>query len=97
MPERQTIEQLQKRYSKFRDEKITVQTRQAELQKRLLQLKEQAKKNFGTDDVDALCKKLETMKKENEQKRSQYQKDLDKIESELESVKTEFAKNEIDV
>lgn len=96
MSEKQTIEELQQRYSEFHDQKIQIQTQQAAAQKRLADLKKQAKKSFGTDDIEALCEKLSAMKKENEQKRAKYQKDLDKLEAELESVQAEYAEVEID-
>ena len=94
--QQQTIEQLQQRYSKFRDQKIKVQTQRAEAQKRLSQLKKQAVESFGTDDIDALCKKLETMKRENEEQRKTYQLELDKIASELAEVQAEYKTHQID-
>ena len=58
----ETIETLQKRYAKLDKQQTVVQTQLGEAQKRLAELQDQATKEFGTDDVDALQKKLEAMK-----------------------------------
>ncbi len=43
-----------------------------------------------TDDVDELRKKLEQMKRDNEEKRRAYQADLDRIETELADIETKY-------
>lgn len=92
----ETIDQLQRRYAKFNEQQIRVQAQLEESQKRLAELQDQAKQEFGTDDVEALQKKLEAMKKENEKKQSEYQKGLDQIESKLKEVESEFSETEVD-
>jgi predicted nucleic acid-binding Zn-ribbon protein len=86
-----TIEKLQERYTKFHNQQIRVQAQLEEAQKRLGELQLQAKKEFGTDDVNSLQQQLESMKKDNEKKQSEYQKCLDEVESKLKSVEAEFA------
>ena len=92
----ETIEQLQQRYAKFNEQQIRVQAQLEGAQKRLVELQSQAKQEFGTDNVDELQAKLETMKKENEKKQAEYQKGLDQIESKLKEVENEFAEAEIE-
>ena len=92
----ETIDQLQKRFSRLDKQQTVVQTQLDEAQKRLAELKLQAKSEFGTDDVDMLQQKLEAMKKENEQKRSEYQKGLDEVEAKLKEVESEFAETEVE-
>lgn len=86
-----TIEQLQQRYAKFNEQQIRVQAQLEGAQKRLAELQQKAKEEFGTDDVESLQEKLEAMKMENEKKRSEYAKGLDKIEAKLAEVENEFA------
>lgn len=96
MAEKQeTIEQLQQRYAAFSNQHIRVQAQLEEAQKRLAELHQQAKTQFGTDDVDQLRQKLETMKRENEQKRSEYQASLDQIDAKLKEVECEFSQADV--
>ena len=88
---KETIEQLQQRYTKFNKQQIRVQTQLEEAQKRLVELQDRAKLEFGTDDINELQAKLESMKKENEKKRAEYQKGLDQIETKLKAVEDDFA------
>ena len=90
-----TIDKLQQRYAKFSKQQIRVGA-QLEAQKRLSELQSQAKKDFGTDDVDALQEKLQAMKKENEKKQAEYQKGLDEVEAKLKEVEAEFAETEVE-
>lgn len=79
----QSMEQLHKRYKHLYDQKIRVETELKTTQQQLAQHKETAKKNWGTDNIDELKLKLETIKQENEKKRADYQIHLDSIEKEL--------------
>jgi len=88
---RETIEKLQERYAKFHKQQIRVQAQLEGAQKRLAELQQQAKTEFGTDDVNSLQKQLESMKKDNEKKQTEYQKCLDEVASKLETVEAEFA------
>lgn len=89
---KQTIEQLQKRYNEFRDQKIRVQAELEGAQKRLADLQQQANEEFGTHDLDELTAKLKKTKSENEEKRKTYQESLDKVEAELARVEADFDK-----
>lgn len=93
MTDKQSIEQLQARYSEFRDQKIQVQAQKELAEKRLEELKAKAREAFGTDDVRELAKKLESIKTENEEKRKQYQQDLEKISAELTAVEEKYAES----
>jgi uncharacterized coiled-coil DUF342 family protein len=87
----QTIEQLQKRYRELHEKKIKAETQRDDATGRLNQLKEQARTKYGTDDVAELTKKLDEIIRENEQKRTTYQEDLDKIEKGLAEVEDKFS------
>ncbi len=87
---RQTIEQLQKRYTQFREQKIRIQAELEGAQQRLKDLQKQATEEFGTHDQKELTEKLAKMKSENEEKRNAYQESLDKVEAELAKVESDF-------
>jgi chromosome segregation ATPase len=87
----QAIEQLQQRYEQLNKQKIQAETKHDSANATLKALKQEARDKYGTDDIDELKRKLAAIKAENEQKRSQYQADLDKIESDLAAVEQRFA------
>ena len=87
----QTIEELQKRYQHLRDKKVEAETHFRNAQTQLDELKRQARDTYGTDDVDELEQMLAKMRLENEQRRSQYQAELDRIEGDLASVEERFS------
>ncbi|NLX97992.1 MAG: hypothetical protein GXY83_17655 [Rhodopirellula sp.] len=87
----QTIEQLQARYRELNTKKIQAETNLKNATDHLTGLKEEARQKFGTDDVAELRKKLDAMKAENEEKRKNYQAQLDQIESDLSGVEKKFA------
>jgi hypothetical protein len=89
--EKQTIEDLQKRYGDLYKKKIEAETELKTARTRLYDLKTEAREKFGTDDLGELERKLEQMRTENEEKRAQYQADLDRIERDLEAVEQKFA------
>ena len=82
----QTIEQLQARYHDLHTKKITADANLKNAKEKLDELKEEARQKFGTDDLDELREKLRAMKAENEEKRKNYQAELDKIEADLQNV-----------
>ncbi len=82
----QTIEQLQERYRDLHTKKIQADTNLENAKAKLEELKEEARQKFGTDDVDELREKLRAMKAENEEKRKNYQAELDRIEADLQNV-----------
>ena len=87
----QGIEVLQQRYSKLNTRKIQAETNLQSAEQRLDALKMEAREKYQTDDVEELRKLLESMKRENEEKRKNYQADLDRIEGELAAVEQKFA------
>jgi phage shock protein A len=96
MPEQtvraQSIEELRKRYEELNRRKITAEANHQSAQKQLDDLKAGAKAQWATDDLEELRKKLKEMENENERKRSEYQNQLDKIETDLEEVNQKFSK-----
>jgi hypothetical protein len=91
----QTIEQLQTRYRDLHTKQIQADTNLKNATENLTRLKEEARQKFGTDDLDELRIKLESMKAENEEKRKNYQAELDRIETELATVEKKFASAEV--
>jgi predicted nucleic acid-binding Zn-ribbon protein len=85
------IEHLKLRYDRLHKQKITADTHLEVARTRLEELQEEARRLYGTDDVAELQKKLVAMKAENDRKRSDYQAELDRIESDLATIEREFA------
>lgn len=90
----QTIEQLQDRYQLLNKRKIQAETNLDNARQQLAKLQEEARTRYGTDDVVQLREKLAAMKAENERKRSEYQAQLEKIETDLAAVEQKFAATE---
>lgn len=90
----QPIEQLQKRYGDLHRKQIEAARDLDNAEKRLDELKREARDKFKTDDVGELQKMLAQMREENEAKRAQYQAHLDQIETELAAVEQKFAAQE---
>src|SRR5947207_4810593 len=88
--EAQDIATLKKRYEKLQTEKTRAETKLESAQKELQNLKKDAKKDYGTDELPALQKKLQDMKEQNEKKRAAYQKSLEKVENELREVEAKY-------
>lgn len=86
----QSIEQLQSRFAALDKKRTQAETTLEHAVRDLESLKSDAKQQYGTDDLDALREKLAVMTRENEEKRSKYQADLDRIESELADVERKF-------
>ncbi|MEZ6095110.1 MAG: hypothetical protein R3C03_12920 [Pirellulaceae bacterium] len=82
----QSIEELQARFERLNTRRIQVETQLEQEQKRLAELKAEAKERFGTDDLNSLKEQLQKLEAENAQKRKDYQASLDLIERELAKV-----------
>jgi hypothetical protein len=93
-PGTQSIEHLQKRYGELHRKQIEAARDLDNAEKRLEELKREAREKFKTDDVGALQRMLAQMRDENEAKRAKYQNDLDHIEKELATVEQKFAAQE---
>ncbi len=92
----QSIDELKQRYDQLHQRKIRAEANRDNAENRLAELKAEAKKRYGTDDVDELKTMLAEMKAENEKKRAEYQKQLDKIETELTEVESQFNDADLD-
>ncbi len=88
---KQTIEELTQRYNALNTRKITAEANLENAEKDLKKLKAKALKEYETDDVDELRKKLQKMEAENERKRSEYQRNLEKIEADLKNADEKYA------
>jgi hypothetical protein len=85
------IEQLKKRHKELEEKKITAEANLKNANQHLDILKQEARKNYSTDDPAQLQKRLSEMKAENERKRAEYQKHLEEIQMKLANVEREFA------
>jgi chromosome segregation ATPase len=90
----QSIEHLQERFQKLNTKKIQAETNLENAKKQLQSLQQEALEKYQTADVAELRKKLDAMKRENEEKRRAYQADLDRIESDLAAVEQKFSSTE---
>lgn len=88
-----SIEQLKKQYEKLNERKIETKTELKRAEEDLSQLQQEAKSEFGTDDVAELKKKLKKMEAENKKNRQEYQTLLDKIEADLDAVENPKAES----
>ena len=89
--EPQDIETLRRRYEDLSKKRTQAETLLGSANEELRKLKADAKARYGTDDLEELQAKLETMEQENLKKRREYQKLLDGIESELRAVEEKHA------
>lgn len=87
---RQSIEELQRRFQSLNTRKIQAETHLENARKELERLQREAREKFGTDQVDELRLKLEQMKADNEEKRRNYQADLDRIENDLTDIEAKY-------
>ncbi|WP_437187433.1 hypothetical protein SH668x_000828 [Planctomicrobium sp. SH668] len=86
----QSIEQLTQRFTALNTKKIQAETKLEKAQEQLAELKKEAREKYGTDDAEALQLKLDQMQSENQQKRADYQSQLDKIEADLVEIEQQF-------
>lgn len=88
--EAQTIETLRERHKSLEQKRIVAETNRSNAEKRLSELKDEAKTLFGTDDLGKLGEMLAAMVAENERKRAEYQQTLDEIEGDLSAVEAKY-------
>ena len=81
----QSIEKLQIAINADK-EKITAEANLRTSQQAFDELKQEAQEKYGTSHLEELRRKLNEMKKENEEKRTDYQRHLDEIEKKLQEV-----------
>lgn len=94
--EQKAIEKLQSRFDDLSHERTRIEARKEAAQKQLDELRERAKKQFGTDDVAELERQLVEMKKQNQDKRSRYEASLDGIENKLKEIENQFETSDSD-
>lgn len=87
----QSMEELRKRYEQLNELRIQAETRQKTAMEQLELLRQAAREQFGTDDLDKLKEMLELRKSENERKREEYQKSLEQIEAKLAEIDRQFS------
>src|SRR5262249_25120112 len=84
------IETLKQRHAELDRARVTAEANLKNATEQLAELKEEAMKLYGTDDLDALRAKLQEMREQNERKRAEYQRHLEEIEAKLTEVDRKF-------
>lgn len=90
-----SIESLRLRFEELNRKKITAEANLKHANDILNELKQKAREEFGTDDLNMLRQKLTEMEKENERLRNEYNGHLTDIESKLAEVESQY-RNEAD-
>ena len=85
-PAPQQMEELKQRYAKLHTQKLQAEANKRAKEEQLQELQQRAKEEYGTDDLEALNKKLAKLREENERRRGEYQKHPDEIEGNLAAV-----------
>jgi hypothetical protein len=80
------LEQLRKRHTELDRAKAKAEANLKTALDSLELLKAEARRLFGTDDLPELRRKLEEMRKSNQQKLTEYQQHLQQIETSLAEV-----------
>jgi len=84
------IEVLRKRHENLNKLQIQSERDLKHAEDKLKELMENARKEYGTDDLDALHKKLEEMKAENDRKCKDYKEHLDTLEKKLNEIEQDY-------
>jgi|GEM_PF-1170231 len=84
------IERLQGRHDSLKDKRIRAEERLKTAEEKLKSLRKQAKKEFGTDDLNELKTKLSGMQEENARRTREYTSALDEIERRLAEVEERY-------
>jgi len=82
------IEALKQQHKQLDTRRTTARANLATAQKHLEELRAEARKTYGTDDLDALRARLLSMRRENEQKRAEYQQHLQEIQARLAQIES---------
>ncbi len=85
-----SIEDLRKRYVTLNEQRISTSVHLKNAEESLDKLKAEARESWGTDELEALQKRLEEMTRDNEQRRDEYERHLAKIEADLADVERNF-------
>ena len=92
----QDIEQLRRRFDDLNQKRIRTDANLQNARKRLEELQQRAREEFGTDNLEELQTKLAEMKIENEKRRVDYQASLDRIEQELAKIESDYTEAQDD-
>jgi len=84
------IEALKQQHKQLDTRRTTARAHLAAAQKQLEELSAEARKTYGTDNLDELRAKLLAMRAENDQKRTAYQQHLEEIQAKLAEVEKGF-------
>ena len=86
----QDIEALKQTHKELDTKRTKARANLETAQRQLDELKAEARKAYGTDNLDELRSKLLAMKQENEKKRADYQRHLEEIQAKLDEVEKTF-------
>ena len=84
------IEALKKLHAKIDQDRRNAQANLNAAQNQLDELRAAARREYGTDELPELKKKLEEIRVENERKRGDYQAHLEQIQGKLADVEKSF-------
>jgi hypothetical protein len=90
LQKQETIETLRHRHAKLNERKITAAADLKNAEEQLSRLKQEAREQFGTDDLAQLQRQLESLNAENERQRAEYQLHLEHIETQLAEAEKNF-------
>ncbi len=82
---------LAKDYEQLNEERIKAKSDLEHAEKALANIQQQAKDNYGTDDLKELEQQLENMKQSNQTMINDYEKHIESIRTNLDKVKQEFS------
>lgn len=86
------LKELQTRFKELETKKTQVATLKEATEKRVNELKEEARNSFGSDNIDELKEKLKEMQAENEKRKKEYEEHLLGIETSLKEIDKEYAR-----
>lgn len=90
MPAVRSIEELTKKYKELEASRIRADETLRNAQEQLKAVKERARKEFGTDNLDELRARLEEMKAENERRRAEFQQNIEQVSASLLEVEENY-------
>jgi chromosome segregation ATPase len=84
------IDALRAKFDELNTRKTKAETNLENARKQLEKIKAEAREHFGTDDLEALKKKLAEIAEDNKRKTEEYRKSLQKIETDLRAVEDKY-------
>ncbi len=84
------IEALKKLHARIDQDRRNAQAHLSAAQGQLDELRAAARRDYGTDELPELRKRLEEIRAENERKRAEYQAHLEEIQGKLADVEKNF-------